>query len=104
MAEKAAPIQVPAKVLADWIGVHERTIRELADRGPVLRVKRGVYDLKTSVQRYLAHVRDIAANRTGDEATNLDLTEQRARLAKEQADGAAIKNGVLRGELIQADE
>ena len=37
-------------------------------------------------------------------APGLDLTEERARLAKEQADHTALKNAALRGELIPADE
>lgn len=32
------------------------------------------------------------------------LTGERARLAKEQADAMAIKNGKLRGELVEAGE
>ena len=37
-------------------------------------------------------------------ASALDLTEERARLAKEQADHAALKNAALRGEMILADQ
>lgn len=37
-------------------------------------------------------------------AVKLDLTEERARLAKEQADRVAIQNAKLRGELLDAAE
>jgi phage terminase Nu1 subunit (DNA packaging protein) len=40
----------------------------------------------------------------GDVGDDLDLNAERARLAREQADGQAIKNAVARGELLPAEE
>ena len=94
---------VSAKALAEWLGVSDRTVRDLADRGVVVRIDRGRYDLKASVCRYASHLREVAASRGGEDQL-LDLTAERARLAKEQADGQAMKNAQLRGDLVARED
>src|SRR5688500_17296824 len=87
--------------LADYLGVSSQSIAAFANDGKVVRISRGKYDLKASVQTYTAHLREVAAAR-GGEAQILDLTQERARLAKEQADGQELKNRQLRRELLPA--
>jgi len=82
------------------LGVSSTTVTGLADKGIVVRVKRGQYDLWQSVANYLAHLRGIAAGRGGERGV-LDLTAERARLAKEQADAQELKNAISRGEVLQ---
>ena len=89
--------------LADMIGVSIPRLNGLVDDGVVIRVAVGKYDLAASVRNYCARLRGTASGRGGEEQI-LDLTKERARLAKEQADGAAIKNAAARGELIDAGE
>jgi phage terminase Nu1 subunit (DNA packaging protein) len=48
-------------------------------------------------------LREVAAAR-GGEAQILDLTQERARLAREQADGQELKNRALRRELVSASD
>ncbi|WP_288077661.1 hypothetical protein [Shinella sp.] len=96
-------LTVSAKELGTWLDVSDRSIREMADKGIVIRVAVGKYDLQASVLGVVRHQRAIAAGRGG--ATQvLDLAEQRARHAKEQADNLSIKNAQLRGELVSAEE
>lgn len=86
--------------LADWLGVTPRAL----DNHIGLLVRDGRrYVLKDSVRAYCEHIREVAAGR-GGEGGVLNLTAERARLAKEQADAQEIRNAVLRGELIRADE
>jgi phage terminase Nu1 subunit (DNA packaging protein) len=92
---------VGAGELADWLGVTSQTISAFANDGKVVRISRGKYDLRASVQTYTAHLREVAAAR-GGEAGVLDLVQERARLAKEQADNTALKNATLRSELLPA--
>lgn len=96
MADHATATQV-----AEWIGVSRQAVSEFANDGKVIRISRGKYDLKASVQTYTAHLREVAAHRGGAEQI-LDLTQERARLAREQADGQELKNRQLRGELVSA--
>lgn len=92
-----------AKDLGVWLDVSDRSVRDMADKGIVIRVAVGKYDLQASVIGVMRHQRAIAAGRGGANQV-LDLTEQRARHAKEQADNLAIKNAQLRGELVSAIE
>ena len=91
-----------AAELAEWLGVSRQSIAEYANDGRVVRIARGKYDLKASVQAYTAHLRTVSAGR-GGEAASLDLTQERARLAREQADAQELKNQQSRGELVRAD-
>lgn len=93
---------VTAKVVGDWLGVSDRTVSDLAIRGHAKKIGRGQYDLRETVRLYTAHLREMAAGR-GD-GGSLDLTQERARLAKLQADGQEIKNAQTRGELVLRDD
>lgn len=95
--------EIDADGLGEWLGVSKRTVTELAKRGIVLKAARGRYLLKESVQAVLRHQREVAAGRGGTDQV-LDLTAERARLAKAQADSQELKNAQARGELLPADE
>jgi phage terminase Nu1 subunit (DNA packaging protein) len=94
---------VGAGELADYLGVTSQSIAAFANDKKVVRVKRGNYDLKASVQTYTAHLREVAAARGGEDQI-LDLTQERARLAREQADGQELKNRQARKELVLASD
>jgi phage terminase Nu1 subunit (DNA packaging protein) len=94
---------VSAEELAETIGVTDRAVRELATRGIVIKLDAGKYDRAASVRAYCNHLREVAAGRGGEEA-QLNLSAEKARLAKEQADGQALKNASLRRELVSAAE
>lgn len=93
--------EVNAKQLGEWLRLSDRMVRNLADDGIVKKVGRGKFLLKESVQAVVEHQREIAAGRGGANQV-LDLTAERARLAKEQADGQHLKNQVALGELVSA--
>lgn len=94
---------VGPKVVAEWLALSTRSVSELAEKGQAIRLGHGKYDLKATVQRYASHMREVAAAR-GGEAQILDLTAERARLAKEQADAQELKNAVSRKELLPAGD
>jgi len=94
---------VSAEVLADILGVHERTIRDLATRGLVVKASRGAYAKRESIRAYCHHLREMAAAR-GHHAPGNSLTAERVREAKERADNLALRNGQIRRELVAAAE
>lgn len=65
----------------------------------MVRLGHDAYDLEESTRRYIASLRETASGRGGEEQV-LNLTSERARLAREQADAQALKNAVLRGEYV----
>lgn len=88
--------------LAELIGVSKRSVSDFAERGIIVKTGRNRYDLRKSVQLYCEHLRAIAAGRGGE---NVDvLATERARLASEQADHTAMKNAIMRREMIPAAE
>ena len=78
-------------------------LSELKKRGIAVHHGRDAWDLEETVRNYVTHLRGIASGR-GDEEHALNLTAERARLAKEQADAQSLKNAVLRDELVRADD
>jgi hypothetical protein len=76
---------VSGLALARWLGVTDKTVRELAKAGIAVRGGRGLYKLEESVRRYCEHVRRTASQR-GGEASLAKMRDERIRIAKEQAD------------------
>ncbi len=89
------------------VGAHldlsDRTVRELLDRGILPNARRGALDLDACRLAYVRHLREMAAGRATGPAGD-DLTAERARLAREQADHYALKNAALRQELLPRTE
>ncbi len=77
----------------------EVQIRNFVDRGVIAKIGRGKYKLVESVRLYTEHLRGVASGRGGEDGV-LDLTAERARHAKEQADNLALKNAALRRDLV----
>lgn len=92
---------VSAADLAEWLGVSKRAISDFVERGIVVKTEWNRFDLKRSVSLYCEHIRMAAAGRGGDAD---DLTAERTRLAREQADQTAMKNAAMRGEYLSKTE
>lgn len=88
---------------AEHLFLSERRFYELLDQGVVDRARPGAYDLDIVREQYLEHIRGVAAGRTSG-PDGLDLTAERARVAKEQADQLEMKNARDRGELLPRDD
>lgn len=70
---------VAAPVLARWLGVTDKTVRELAQVGVAVRIGRGFYKLEESVTRYCEQIRRTASQR-GGEASLATLRDERIRI------------------------
>ncbi|BAI72535.1 hypothetical protein AZL_018970 [Azospirillum sp. B510] len=81
------------------LDLSERSVRDLLDRSVLPAARRGALDLDTCRAAYIKHLRAVAAGRSLGPAGD-DLTTERARLAREQADAVAIRNAVSRRELL----
>jgi phage terminase Nu1 subunit (DNA packaging protein) len=93
----------PIGVIARLLNLSERQVYMLAHEGRIPRAKRGRYDPVACVRQYVTHLREVAAGRSTQSGVG-DLVAERARLAREQADGQAMKNEQARGKLVPADE
>lgn len=93
---------VPETDVAEFLGVSTRTIREMAQKGDLLRCGPARYDLRQFSKAW-GGISERAAGRSGEDG-DLDLVSERARLAKEQADAQAMKNEQSRMEVLPRAE
>ena len=84
------------KVIADWLAVTERRVRQLRDEGVIVERKPGLYELKSSVVRYISYLRK------GNGNTN--LADERALLTRAKREAADIENELRRGNLHSSED
>lgn len=84
------------KVIADWLAVTERRVRQLRDEGVIAERKPGLYELKSSVVRYISYLRK------GNGNTN--LTDERALLTRAKREAADMENELRRGNLHSSED
>lgn len=95
--------RIGGKDLCDLFGLSPAALADLKKRGIAIHCGHDSYDLTATTHAYVTQLRGTAAGwGIGEQAAS--LTNERTRLAKEQADAAAIKNAKLRGELVDASE
>ena len=93
-----------AKVIeaAQHIDVGRRRFFELLDDGVIVRKPLDEYDLDEVRFSYIRHLRKVAAGRGVD--NDIDLSAERALLARQQTESITLKNSVARGEYVSLDE
>lgn len=79
-----------SKVIADWLGLTERRVRQLRDEGVLIEVRPGYYGLKESVRRYIRYL-----GGAGKE----NLNEERVKLTRAKREAAEMENAFRRGTL-----
>jgi terminase small subunit / prophage DNA-packing protein len=88
--------------VAAHLGVTIKYVQDLIANGTLEKRGRGEYDLDACREAYITRLREAAAGRAN--SGDLNLTEERARLAKEQADAKEMENSITRGELVYIDD
>lgn len=77
---------------------------DLVTRGVIPDCSGKDHDIDAAREGYVLHLRAVAGNRGGNADGELDLNEERARKAKEEADRLEMQNALLRGELLQRED
>lgn len=83
------------KVVADWLALTPKRVKQLRDMGVLIEKSPGFYDLRASVLRYVNYIR------TGNRA---DLNSERALLTKAKREAADMENEVRRGMLHSSED
>lgn len=81
-----------SKVVAAWIGLSERRVRQLRDEGIIEEKRPGLYDLQSTVLRYINYQRA---------GSGTNLNDERAMLTKAKREAAELDNKVREGLLIE---
>lgn len=91
--------------LCSWLCCSRETLSNLVKSGVIERVARGMWDRRQCVQRTVTHLRAIAAGRqgAGEGSASIDLSLERALLARAQREGVEMSNEVERGNLIKRE-
>lgn len=94
------PGDIGIEQFAELIGMSQRGAEALVEREVIQRTQRGMVDLRAAMKAYSAHMREKAGGRK-DETPSV-LTDERARLARANADAAELKNAITRKNYIPA--
>lgn len=88
-----------AAVVAKWLDISERRVRQLRDQKILVEARPGLYSLIDCVHRYIAYLR-------GDEADSaaLDYTQERALLVKAKREREELELRQQKGELHEAEQ
>lgn len=81
-----------SKVIADWLGLTERRVRQLRDEGVIEEQAPGLYDLRGTTRRYISYLRSGS------------LADERAGLTRAKREAAEMENALRRGELHRTEE
>lgn len=92
-------MELKIQAIAGLLGLSTRRINQLHEEGIAVKTGAGTFDAEATVQNYVRHI----SGKAGNPSSALDLNAEKARLAKEQADGQSMKNAQLRGELVEAE-
>ena len=79
-----------SKVVAQWLCLTERRVRQLRDEGVIQEARPGLYDLQPTVARYIQYL-----GGAGKE----NLNEERRRLTAAKREAAEMDNELRRGDL-----
>jgi phage terminase Nu1 subunit (DNA packaging protein) len=85
-------------------GLSAEGVRQWTERGHLIKLAHGVYDLPASVQRLTAKARTEGAQERRTEPTCYDLEEERARKEHYLACEAEHRLAVARGEYVPVEE
>ncbi len=84
-----------SKVVADWLGLSERRVRQLRDEGIITEARPGLYDLKATISKYITFL-------GGSSRENLNT--ERTKLTAEKRKAAEMENDLRRRVLLHTEE
>lgn len=79
-----------SKVVAQWLCLTERRVRQLRDEGVIVEARPGLYELQPTVARYITYI-----GGAGKET----LTNERMMLTRAKREAAEMENDLRRGEV-----
>lgn len=105
MTDRLSDLTLRATDLARLLGISDRRVRELRDQGVIPDNGKGQYRALDAVPAYCAHMRPSQGRAAaGGVDEDLDLTAERARKAKEEADRLEMLNAQMRGRLLNRED
>jgi phage terminase Nu1 subunit (DNA packaging protein) len=97
---KGKTVVVSTAEISEILGLSDRRIRQLEKEGALVKIRRGKYDLKASVQRYIEYIKE-QAEKTEEE---LDLTREKTLLTRANRQKVELELQIMRGELHRSED
>lgn len=93
---------VSTETIGKALNLSARRVQQLVKEG-LPRIAPGQFDLGLCMQWYIRYLQQALEARAtpGGDGAYLELSSERARLAREQADRTALENATRRGELVE---
>ena len=85
-----------SKVVAAWLGLTERRVRQLRDEGVISEKQPGLYDLQATVTKYITFLRNGSGK--------INLNDERAGLTRAKREAAEMENRLRMGELHRTQD
>lgn len=85
-----------SKVVAAWLGLTERRVRQLRDEGVISEKQPGLYDLQATVTKYITFLRNGSGK--------INLNDERAGLTRAKREAAEMENKLRMGELHRTQD
>ena len=84
-----------SKVVAQWLCLTERRVRQLRDEGVIVEARPGLYALQPTVARYITYI-----GGAGKET----LTNERMKLTRAKREAAELENELRKGEVHRTED
>lgn len=84
-----------SKVVAQWLCLTERRVRQLRDEGVIVEARPGLYELQPTVARYITYI-----GGAGKET----LTNERMKLTRAKREAAELENELSKGEVHRTED
>ena len=84
-----------SKVVALWLCLTERRVRQLRDEGVIVEARPGLYELQPTVARYITYI-----GGAGKET----LTNERMKLTRAKREAAELENELRKGEVHRTED
>jgi len=97
---KGKTVVVSTAEISEILGLSDRRIRQLEKEDALVKINRGKYDLKASVQRYIEYIK-AQAEKTEEE---LDLTKEKTLLTRANRQKVELELQIMRGELHRSED
>ena len=89
-----------SKVVADWLEISERRVRQLRDMGVLTEIRPGLYDLKTVNHQYIRYLRK--SNTDGE--NTVDYNEERAKLVRVKRESQELELQLRKNEVHTTED
>lgn len=84
-----------SKVVAQWLCLTERRVRQLRDEGVIVEARPGLYELQPTVARYITYI-----GGAGKET----LTNERMKLTRAKREAEELENELRKGEVHRTED